>query len=167
MSVFVIADGNPSFSNGQVNAGGGLHLDRVIRLEAGVVMQPETAGTLAKALRVSITRDARQGTAGDMAGWKLQFASGRAEKKMFKLTVLLVDDVDGGKPVLIGKLEAEEALVSSGGMQDDDSPDSPTQSWTFTCNRYSYFNAISGQREPSDPKLVPVMVSGFSETKRK
>jgi hypothetical protein len=164
MSVYVIAGGNPSFANGQLNAGGGVSLDRVTHLEAEVVMEPEVAGTLAKALRVGITRDASQGTAADMAGWKLQFAGGRAEKKMVKLTVMLVDDVSGPTPVLIGKLEAEEALVAGGDIQDHDSP---TQTWEFTCNKYSYFNAVSGQKEPSDPKLVPVTVHGFSEAKQK
>ncbi len=164
MSVFVIAGGNPSFANGQVNAAGGTILDRVTRMEAEVVMEPEVSGTLAKALRIGITRDASQGTAADMAGWKIQFASGRAEKKMIKLTVMLVDDVSGPTPVLIGKIEADEALVADGEIQDDDSP---TQTWEFTCNKYDYFNAVSGKKEPDDQNLVPVVVHGFSETKRK
>lgn len=164
MSVYVILGGEPTFTNGQLNAGGGVVLDRVTNLDVVVETRPEVSGTLVRAMRVTINRDASQGTAADMAGWKAQFAGGRAGKKPQKLTVMLVDDVSGTIPLLIGKFESEEALVIAGGLDDDDSP---TQTWAFTCNGYQYFNAISGKYEPDDKNVSPARVHGFSETAKK
>jgi len=156
MAVEVVLGGSPSFANGKLDPGNGLHISRVTWLKVDVEMRPEVAGTLAKACRVSLLRDASQGSAADLAGYTAQFASGRAEMKVQKLWVLFIDDVRAGKPALIGQIECEQAQIIESQFIDDDSP---MQQWSLTGNGYRYFNAISGRYEPEEAAFV----HGFNE----
>ena len=85
-------------------------------------------------------------------------ANGRAQKSIFPLRVLIVDDVRNGQPALVGTIVCEHALIA--GI----SRVSGKQVLTFLASKWHYLNAGTGLREPADANLVPVELPDFLHT---
>jgi hypothetical protein len=154
--IHVCKDGNPTYAGGQLNLNGAMEIDRAQSLHVRLGFTREMTGTQLHALQIEVVRDVAQGTDADKLAYKTMFgADGRAQKTLFPLRVLFVDDVRKGQPALIGTLICEQAIVAGirrlGGRQ----------VITFLASHWKYANAITPQDDPTDPNLVPVKVTGF------
>src|SRR5262249_49450681 len=104
------------------------------------------------------TRDSTQGIPADLLAHKTMYGKeGRAQKAVFPLFVMIVDDVRNGKPALVGTFKCTKTVITRILTADG------TQSITFHASEWVYFNAITGQNEPDDPNLTPVLVPGHDE----
>jgi hypothetical protein len=158
MAVYVIKGGTPTFVGGKLDPGGGEEFTRVQSLEVLLKQTREMTGTQPHALIITLTRDASQGTPADLLAHKTKYGpSGRTQKTVFPLSVMLVDDVRRGTPALVGTLHCQKAVLHRLHVRPGN------QELTFHASEWWYFNALSGQKEPEDDSLVPVTVGGFDE----
>ncbi|MDP1562009.1 MAG: hypothetical protein Q8M16_11580 [Pirellulaceae bacterium] len=159
MSVVVIFNSNNgSVNNGKIDAGGGEVLDRIQHLHARLVLVPGLAGTVTTALELTVARDASQGTGADSLALKYHAGTGgRAERNVFPLDVMMIDDVRAGQVSLMGKIVCRDAYILD--HKTDFIDEEQTQSVTFRANRFSIFNAIDGASLPASPVIVP----GFND----
>jgi hypothetical protein len=147
----------PVFDRGNLTLNGAEEFDRIQWLKLRIEIVPEMTGTILNAMEISIVRDLAQASVSDLLAERTMYGEdGRAQKNPFPLHLFIIDDVRRGAPALIGRVEAQFAQVAGitrkpGGVQ----------LVTFRASHYQYFNLISGQPEPNDPKLVPVKVAGF------
>jgi hypothetical protein len=158
MPMRIVKGGSPTFSDGNLIGGGGEEFTRVQTVVGRLKQTSEITGTQPHALVITATRDVTQGTPADLLAHKTMYGKeGRPQKAVFPLSVLIFDDVRNGKPALVGTIKCAKEIIAriltTGG----------TQSITFHASEWVCANAISGQSEPSDQQLVPVVARGFDE----
>src|SRR5262245_40727549 len=98
----IVKGGNPTFKDGALDLGGGEEFTRVQSVVGRLRQTREMTGTQPHALVITASRDASQGTPADLLAHKTMYGKeGRAQKAVFPLSVMIVDDVRNGKPALV------------------------------------------------------------------